>query len=232
MPPRQPPHPQNPHWPVPHPPCPLCHSCRCRPFAKKRFRWGLRRWLLCENCRLVFVPLGDHPSTQEERNEYDLHENSLDDPRYLSFLEQLKRPLVDCLPEAAQGLDFGCGPAPALAHLLGQAGFQTQVWDPIYFPDPSHLSRSYDFVTCTEVVEHFRQPSQEWARLKKLVAPGGILGVMTSQRDEAAEFLDWSYIRERTHLSLYSKTTIEWIKSRWNYSAVFANRRVLLLRSN
>jgi len=53
------------------------------------------------------------------------------------------------------------------------------VYDPFFAPDPSALKRAHDFVTCTEVVEHFQQPADDWRRLLSLVKSGGWLGVMT-----------------------------------------------------
>ena len=63
--------------------------------------------------------------------------------------------------------------------MLSEAGLSMSVYDPFYFANAEALRREYDVVTCSEVVEHFRSPQSEWARLASLVRPGGLLAVMT-----------------------------------------------------
>ena len=84
--------------------CPLCGARDNRFFCKDRCRAYLR----CPDCALVFVPPEYFLSRAAERAEYDLHENSLDDPGYRGFLSRLAQPLLQRLPDGARGLDFGC----------------------------------------------------------------------------------------------------------------------------
>ncbi len=94
--------------------CPLCSAAGATPFHADR----RRRYLRCNACFLVFVPPAFFLSRQAERAEYDLHRNAIDDPGYRAFLSRLAQPLLARLPPASRGLDFGCGPGPALAHML------------------------------------------------------------------------------------------------------------------
>ncbi|MDA1381669.1 methyltransferase domain-containing protein [Plesiomonas shigelloides subsp. oncorhynchi] len=55
-------------------------------------------------------------------------------------------------------MDFGCGPGPLLAQMLEEAGFRMHKYDPYFHPERATLAREYDFVTCTEVAEHFMPP--------------------------------------------------------------------------
>ena len=45
------------------------------------------------------------------------------------------------------------------------------LYDPFFFPDRTRLSRRYDFITATEVVEHLHRPGEElerlWAMLRR-----------------------------------------------------------------
>ncbi len=77
------------------------------------------------------------------------HENHLDDPGYRRFLSKLADPLLARLPAGSKGLDYGCGPGPALAAMLREAGHQVALYDPFFHPDLTPLERSYDFETCT-----------------------------------------------------------------------------------
>ena len=63
------------------------------------------------------------------------------------------------LPEGARGLDYGAGPGPALAAMIEEDGYSAALYDPLFHPDEAVLSDSYDFITCTETVEHFATPA-------------------------------------------------------------------------
>ena len=78
----------------------------------------------CQRCRLVFVPRPYHLSAALEKAEYDKHRNTIDDAGYRKFLNRLAQPLIARLPAHSRGLDFGCGPGPALAEMLRSAGFE------------------------------------------------------------------------------------------------------------
>ena len=55
------------------------------------------------------------------------------------------------------------------------------------------LNRTYDFITCTETVEHFTDPCTELQRFDILLRPGGWLGVMTGMLDSWDDFPSWYY---------------------------------------
>ena len=59
------------------------------------------------------------------------------------------------------GLDFGCGPGPALANMMQSDGYEMEIYDPFFFPNKDALSKKYDFITCTETAEHFFNPHDE-----------------------------------------------------------------------
>lgn len=113
-----------------------------------------------------------------------------------------------------KGLDYGSGPRPVLAMMLKEKGFSCDVYDPLFQPDPAKLERSYDFITCTEVVEHFHEPLAEFNRLFGLLKEDGELAVMTQLRP-AEGFERWWYARDPTHMSFYSGKTMAWIAGRF-----------------
>lgn len=182
------------------------------------------------NCALVYVPEKDHLEPEEEKKRYDNHENDPDDPRYRKFLSQLSDPLIPLLPKNASGLDFGCGPGPALAVMLKEAGFSVALFDLYYENYPEVLTETYDFVTCTETTEHFRNPQREWELLVRLVKPGGILGIMTQQMTEPERFPKWHYIRDETHLCFYAPQTFEWIAKTYQLEIVYSTKTTVVLR--
>jgi SAM-dependent methyltransferase len=184
----------------------LCHGERVEPYFEDR----LRPYLQCRRCELVFVAPGNRPSRARERAEYDLHRNDVDDPAYRRFLSRLANPLLQRLPAAARGLDFGCGPGPALAAMLEEAGHRVALYDAYYQPDPGALVPGYDFICATEVVEHLHRPGEELARLWRLLAPGGVLGIMTKLVRDRAAFAGWHYKNDITHVCFFSRATWAW----------------------
>jgi SAM-dependent methyltransferase len=186
--------------------CPLCAGEATVPFHEDRRRPYLR----CGDCALVFVPPAWHLDRQAERAEYDLHRNRVDDPAYRAFLSRLAQPLAARLARGARGLDFGCGPAPALACMLREAGFEVRLYDSFYRPDPGALQGHYDFICTTEVVEHLHRPGRELARLWALLDPGGWLGVMTKLVRSPGAFAAWHYKNDPTHVCFFSEETWQW----------------------
>jgi hypothetical protein len=208
------------------PGCPLCASPRTTPFAELQGR----RYAECAACALVFMRPADRPDAAAERAHYLTHENDPADSRYRAWLDRLALPLAERLPTGAVGLDYGAGPGPALQAMLRERGFRVAIYDPIFAPDASLLARSYDFVTCTEAMEHFFRPAVELARIDAMLRPGGLLGVMTGVLREERDFERWRYARDPTHVCFYRPQTIAWIAARHDWSIEYADGDVVILR--
>lgn len=206
--------------------CRLCGQAACTPFATV----DGRRYLRCARCRLTFLSQEQLPDRNVEKAQYDLHENDPDDTGYRRFLDRLAEPLGRHLERGARGLDFGCGPGPALARMLTGRGFATAVYDPIYAADERVLNRGYDFVTCTEVLEHLHWPAREWARFATLVRPGGWLGLMTRWLTDDHHFPRWHYRRDPTHVCFWKPETFRWLAERDGWEVEFMDNPVVLLR--
>lgn len=166
-----------------------------------------RRYLRCRVCEARFLDPAQRPTRAAERRHYRTHRNAVDDRGYRDFLAKLATPLLARLTVPAEGLDFGCGPGPALAAMLAEAGHRTALYDPFSHPDPTPLQRTYDFVTCTEVAEHLHDPAGTFDRLAALLRPGGWLAVMTSFQTDDERFANWHYRRDPTHVVFYRAQT-------------------------
>ena len=205
--------------------CPLCcHGIE--PYIKDRRRLYFR----CPRCELVSADPQSHLDAAAERAYYDLHENGPTDQGYRRFLGRLSEPLLGRLTTGMRGLDFGCGPGPTLSVMLGEAGMLMEDYDPLYRPNPGALECPYDFVTCTEVVEHFRRPAEDWSRLTALLSPGGWLGVMTKLVISRERFATWHYKDDPTHVSFYGLDTFAWLGARFGLVVERMESDVLLLR--
>jgi hypothetical protein len=207
--------------------CPLCNATASQPF----FADARRTYLRCGVCALVFVPAEFHLSAEEEHAEYDKHENDVDDEGYRRFLSRLFVPLNETLGEASQGLDFGCGPGPALAAMFREAGHTVALYDPFYAPDTSVLNGNYDFISATEVVEHLYLPGHELSRLWRILSVGGTLGVMTKLVIDLEAFSRWHYKNDPTHVCFFSRQTWQWWAQQHGARLTFAAADVVLLRN-
>ncbi len=208
-------------------PCRLCHNNDTVGFAKT----NNRNYLTCNNCQLVFVTRSQLPDLKTERAEYRLHNNDPDDEGYRAHLSKLTVPLVADLPKTAKGLDFGCGPGPAISVMLGEQGYQVADYDPAFYADEALLQQQYDFIACTEVVEHFHHPAKDFELLSRLLKPGGRLGIMTQMLSDEIDFERWYYAREISHVAFYSAATMAWIGERFGWQVEVSGTGVVLFET-
>lgn len=206
-------------------PCPLCRTASPLWFPD---HW--RDYCRCPECALVHVPPAQHPSREREKAEYDLHENEVEDPGYRRFLSRLAEPLLQRIGPPARGLDFGCGPGPALAAMLEEAGFTMELYDPFYYPDAGVLQSPKDFIVATEVLEHLARPGEVLEQIWQLLEPGGWLGIMTRRLPEESEFAQWRYRRDITHICFFHEETFRWLARRWGAELVLEGTDVALMR--
>lgn len=207
--------------------CPLCGGAGVRPWHQDK----RRHYHCCSTCELVFVPAAEHLSPADEKAQYDLHDNSLQDPHYRRFLARVAAPVLAKAPAMATGIDVGCGPAPLLARMLAEGGIDMCVYDPFYAPDVSVLARRYDVVTATEVVEHFRDPAAGFAQLFALLKAGGLLAVMTKRVRDHAAFARWHYILDPTHVAFYGEATCRWLAARYGAELEIVGDDVVVFRA-
>ncbi len=189
-----------------------------------------RDYRRCPTCEATFLDPRQFPTAEEERRHYLSHRNDPDDPDYRRFLSRLARPLLDRLRPGSHGLDYGCGPGPALAAMLREAGHRVALYDPFFHAEPAVLAEVYDFVTCSETVEHFHRPAEEFDRLDRLLRPGGCLAIMTSFQDDDARFAGWHYRRDPTHVVFYRAATFRLIADQRGWLCEIPVRDVALLR--
>ena len=191
---------------------------------------GKQVYLRCPTCLATIMAPQSRLTAGEEKQIYELHENDPEDAGYLRFLSKLADPLTERLPPGAEGLDFGCGPGPALAGMLEEAGFAMALYDPFFHPDMASLDRTYDFITCTEVVEHLYEPAEVFSLLDRLLRPGGWLGIMTCFQTDDERFDNWHYRRDPTHVVFYRQATFEWLARKYGWALEVPVKDVVLLR--
>lgn len=207
--------------------CPLCFNLHCGLFHQDK----RRRYYQCPQCRLVFAERASLLSSEDELAQYQLHNNDVNDTGYRHFLQRLAGPLLAALPaKGLTGLDFGCGPGPLLARMLTEAGQHMSVWDPYFAADASVLQQKYDFISCSEAIEHFARPATEWALWLNLLKPQGTLAIMTKRYTTAEAFANWHYKLDPTHVSFFSDYTFSYLAQRDGFSVNFADKDVVILQ--
>lgn len=109
-----------------------------------------------------------------------------------------------------KAVDWGCGPTPLCAELLRARGVDAVAWDPCFRPEELPAPGSADLVLCVEVAEHFLDPIADFRAFALRLKPGGraLLHTHLAPEEDGA-FLRWWYIEDPTHVSFYSKQSLE-----------------------
>lgn len=120
-------------------------------------------------------------------------------------------------------IDFGAG-AGGLARFLRAEGYAAQAFDTGYgielarqhgvpvvsVEDLDALDGRVDVVSAIEVAEHVFEPRTFFARIARLLAPGGLLVLTTGnvERHRAA-LAEWGYVVPEVHVTYYAPRTLE-----------------------
>lgn len=211
-----------------NPRCPLC--CGTTPKTHVRAA-DSRRYFLCTVCALIFTDPQQRLSEVEERAFYGSHENSIENPGYVAFLNRIVAPMLPLLNKNMRGLDFGCGPGPTLSHMVRQQGIACENYDPLFYP--SDLKGPYDFIFATECFEHFYEPGRELEKICSLLGPRGLLAIMTEQWADLEAFSRWYYTKDPTHVCFYHADTVAYICAHFDFELLWQEkRRCFILRRN
>jgi SAM-dependent methyltransferase len=164
----------------------------------------------CENCQFISKAHNELITEAQERVIYDIHQNFIGDEKYEAYFRKfIKKTLVPFLKPNMQGLDFGSGPEPVLATLFEREYNVTMdIYDLFYAPNESYLSKQYDFIVCTEVIEHLQNPLAYFNLFKARLKENGVLAIMTQfHNNQTEDFINWHYTRDRSHISFYTPQT-------------------------
>ena len=221
--------------------CPLCaeptlakHYTQRSSVPWRLYRPGAEKpegltFYRCDTCALIVKDPDARTTTEQARAHYAKHNNDLSDTGYRSHLLKLIAPLIPLVPPNAVGLDYGCGPSISIEALLRERGIDCSSFDPFFFPSIEKLNEnSYDFITCSEVAEHFTHPREEFAKLRSLLKPRGLLAVMT--HIVPPHFEQWWYHRDPTHVVFYSPHTFEWLARHLTMNLIVASGDAFILQ--
>ena len=191
-----------------------------------------KRYWKCSYCEAIFLDKEFYLSSNDEYKHYLTHNNDVNDPRYKQFLSNLMLPLIDRIKLNSIGLDYGCGPGPALSLMLQEKGYQMFNYDPFFHFKKRNLLKKYDFICCTETVEHFHNPFGEFTRFNELLNNNGTIGIMTNFHSEQDIFENWYYIKDPTHVVFYNKKTFQIIAKIFDWDSEFLGNNLVFLKKN
>lgn len=163
---------------------------------------------LCKDCRFIRLDPEWHPLPELEKKRYDLHQNDINDQGYRDFLHTAIDKALPFLNKNMKGLDFGCGPAPVLAHLMGNQGYHCDYYDPFYYPELP--GKNYDFIFATECLEHFHNPLTTIREILSKIRHKGLWIIKTNFWKESQDFQNWHYRRDDTHVGFFHFDTINY----------------------
>lgn len=204
--------------------CPLCTSKKSTLFHQDK----VREYHQCGECALVYVPSSFYLNSDDEKARYNLHQNSDSTEGYRNYLEKMFVPIQGKVSSKSQGLDFGCGPGPLLFEMFEEAGYVMQKYDIFYANDSSVLSKKYDFITMTEVIEHVHHPLDVLSKLFSILNDKGVLGVMTNLYSAPKSFKTWWYKNDLTHVCFFSKDTLMWVAEHFEVYLEIVDKDVFL----
>ncbi len=206
--------------------CPLCST----PSTTIYFTDTFRDYHQCPHCQLVYADSRSYLDPLEEKSRYDLHNNDPMDLRYRKFLSRVFDPVKALISADAAGLDFGAGPGPTLSLMFEETGHDMEIFDLFYANHPEVLKpKSFDFVTCTEVIEHVQDAKHLVPKLLGLLKEGAPLAFMTKLCTGLEQFKNWHYKKDPTHICFYSIETFEYIANTFNCDLQFHGDDVIIL---
>ncbi len=204
--------------------CPLCSS-----FGNLFFRGRKQMYYNCSSCLGIFVGIDFLPGKDDEYSRYKKHCNDVNDIGYREFVSPLAKKILGDFNEKHFGLDYGAGPGPVISKLLFQEGLNVKQYDPFFYDQPGLLNEKYDYIICSEVIEHFHNPFKEFKLLRDILNPGGKLYCMTELYMDNIDFGSWYYKNDFTHVFFYRHDTFNWIRNHFKFKDFSIEGRIIIL---
>jgi len=203
--------------------CPLCSSN-----SHIFYEYKKRKYHQCDNCFGIFVDKSLIPDNKEEKSRYEEHHNDVENAGYQKFVSPITKNILQDFTTQSKGLDFGAGTGPVISKILNDNNFNIELYDPFFHNHPELLKKKYNYIACCEVIEHFHYPKKEFILLKSLLKKDAKLYCMTDIYNENIDFHKWYYKNDLTHVFIYHKKTIEWIRDNIGFNDVVIDNRLIV----
>ena len=207
-----------------------CHICNTQTVSFEDNQLN-KIFFHCPSCELIFLDKKFYVSQNDEKNQYDQHNNNLENEGYVKMFNDFLDFTLKGLPVKSV-LDFGSGPTPVLAELLKRRGLHVEHFDKFYQPKKVYENKKYDLITSTEVFEHLEDPKETLSLLSNHLNPNGVISIMTLfHTNKQEDFLKWWYRRDPTHITFFTPKTIETMAKKCGLKLLKHNtKRVIALQ--
>ena len=182
----------------------------------------------CPECKGILMDPKHLPSPKQERERYLTHNNNPEQEGYQQFVMPIVEGITNDFTPNHRGLDFGAGESQIVTYMLTRRGYNIAPYDPLFHNDKDLLERTYHFIGCSEVIEHFHNPALEFERLFNLLEPDGKLYIKTDMYEADVDFSLWYYKDDPTHIFFYRLETMEWIKGKYGFKDLTVEGRLVV----
>lgn len=201
--------------------CPLCETILEEKANEAFYK--------CQSCGAFVKDNIYYLNEFDEKDRYLTHNNDVNDLAYQNFTSPITNHILENFLPHHLGLDFGSGTGPVITKILSDNGYQVNLYDPFFAPFEANLKLKYDYIFSCEVFEHFYLPQFEIKRLTDLLKPDGHLLIMTHIFNRQKPFNDWYYIKDPTHVFIYTPKTFEYIAKTFGYQLEKITERFVCL---
>lgn len=203
---------------------PTCQLCNAKStiFYKDEF-------YKCSCCKAIFRPKEKLLDNEKEKQRYDSHTNDANDLGYQNFVKPITNSILNEFKSGDIGLDFGCGKDSPIVKILEENSYKIAKYDIFFYDDKKVLEQKYDYIACCEVIEHFYTPKKEFELLKSLLKDSGVLYLMTGIYSDEMDFSKWWYKNDLTHVFIYTKETLYWIKKEFGFKDIKIEKNFIRL---
>jgi 2-polyprenyl-3-methyl-5-hydroxy-6-metoxy-1,4-benzoquinol methylase len=222
--------------------CPSCQSGSISPLEASKNDYA---FVECNNCTLIFVdPMPSHEALNEFYDNY--HKSGQYLAKLDSKIRRAKKRIrsVNWLKKPGTFIDVGCnvGFAVEAARSLGfeargvdidanaievaQGQFTQAKFEVRSVQDLAESGETFDFIYCSEVIEHLPELDSFFAALVKCLSDGGVLYITTpdnghfSLPNEFSKLVDWTSVRPPEHLMYFTKSSVAPLLSRHGLNSV------------
>lgn len=202
--------------------CPLCNGKGIPFYSDPK-----HTFYECGDCKGIFRDKIQLLNFSQEKERYLHHVSSIHDDGYYKFVSPIINEVKTHFCKGNTGLDYGCGHTPVLSEFLQREHYDMEIFDAVFFNEPSVLNRKYHFIVCCEVMEHFYQPSKDFHLLYESLLQGGKLICKTHLFETGMDFGQWYYKNDPSHVFIYQPQTIAWIKDHYQFNDVKIKDRLI-----
>ncbi len=170
-----------------------------------------RKFFRCGYCGFSWAHPDSLPDEAAAAQRYSNHRNDAADQGYTQFLSGIiEKAFFYYSGKPESVIDWGSGPSPVASRMLEGLGLSVFSWDPNFSSSEIPRKEFYDLGVCIETAEHFIHPRKDFADFFRTLKPGAYAVIHThlAPADDDA-FLRWWYIEDITHVSFYSRYSLE-----------------------